>query len=458
MNQKPVTIIVSDLHLGGGKADAGDDHVYQGAEFSTFLAQEIPESEKGNVELFINGDFLEFAQVKPEVYTLGSPHYWCSEDESLAKLEVIISGHANIFAALRDFKDKGNKITIAAGNHDVDVCWVRVQERLKELIGEIEFALGQEWFYRYDMRLVIGHGHMVDPANTFKQWQNPILKVNGGPPRLEMCPGTLFMTKFVNWLEKQYPFADNVKPITALARVLYAERRADFKVAVWTLLRFIGKHPSQFLGDSGPMLGRTSDIGQAFVYHIHLNEAFARDIVHLYHEMGKPNATLETVRKELGTDEDMFHFLTELLVKIEPDRWLPVFRVSTPSMLGIGDHNRTTLSIIRAGGVNEKENLRLAALSHFTKPGHEVVVCGHTHQPDEWRGPNRSWDGGYFNPGSWTRSVDMRLLPQLTLDDLQREEDFPYQLNYIRVEESPAGRLRSEKICYKYANAKWSAL
>ena len=92
MKEKQITIILSDLHLGGGKSDAGDDHVYQDSEFIRFLDDDIFGRNKGNIELFINGDFLEFAQVRPDIYKLGSSIYWCSEEESIEKLNYIING------------------------------------------------------------------------------------------------------------------------------------------------------------------------------------------------------------------------------------------------------------------------------------------------------------------------------------------------------------------------------
>src|SRR5678815_5907408 len=92
MSDKPVTIVISDLHVGGGIHDPGDDHVYQGQQLIRFL-EAIPEASQGKVELFINGDFLEFAQVLPSAFTPTSPDFWCTQDESTNKLNAIIRGH-----------------------------------------------------------------------------------------------------------------------------------------------------------------------------------------------------------------------------------------------------------------------------------------------------------------------------------------------------------------------------
>lgn len=458
MTQKPVTVIVSDLHLGGGVSDLGDDHVYQGGEFISFLNDALPESCDGRVELFINGDFLEFAQVRPDAYTPTSPRLWCSEEESLAKLGAIIEGHEGIFSALADFVKRKNALTIAAGNHDVDLCWPRVQQRLKEVIGEVEFAVGADWFYRYDQRLVIGHGNQFDPANRFKRWENPILPVPGGAPRLEMCAGTLLMVKFINSLEEKYPFADNLKPLTALARLLYVERRSDFYAALWTLGRFAGRHTREFLSADGAAV--KFDYGEAFITKLDLNEQFAAAVTELYEEARGLSVSAGEVRDELQTEDAVCEFLAEVILKIEPERWAPVLDIGGELTLGAGDASASgrdvTLSAVRSGLMKDKEALRRAAEQIFDAGFYEVVVCGHTHQPDEWRGPEGRWAGGYFNPGSWTRYVDAGKAPRLTMDDLKREEDFPFELNFIRVVEAPGGTLRANKILFKRQDTKWS--
>ncbi|HEX8162882.1 MAG TPA: hypothetical protein VF538_13510 [Pyrinomonadaceae bacterium] len=457
MIQKQITIIVSDLHLGGGKSDPGDDHVYHKEQFSKFISSGIPESKDGRVELFINGDFLEFAQVRPDVYSLGSAKYWCSENESVEKLSAILSGHENIFLALREFQDRGNQVTLAAGNHDVDLYWPHVQRDIRKAAGPVGFGLGEDWHSRYNGRLLIGHGHQFDPANKFKKWRNPILKGPKGTARLEMCPGTLFMVKFVNWLDSKYHFADNVKPITTLAKLIYKEPQGGFKTALWMLSKFAGRHPVASLGVKGQDSKEISNFGTVILDKVVSNDQFAEQISDLYHRMGNRKMTPKKAREKLRTEDELFDFLQDVILKLSPDVWLPVFNLSTSATLGIGRRKDRTLSIIRSGIAKDKEILREKAESRLIGSLTEVVVCGHTHQPDEWRGPDGKWDGGYFNPGSWTRFVNIKDVPNLTLEDLKQEKDFPYQLNYIRIEQDPRDKLRGDKICYEEKQgARWS--
>ena len=98
MSAKPVVIVISDLHLGGGAADKGDDHVFDQQQLAGFIdtLRASDDGQAGRIELYINGDFLEFAQVGQHLYTLRSADAWCSEGESRAKLKLIQIGRAHV--------------------------------------------------------------------------------------------------------------------------------------------------------------------------------------------------------------------------------------------------------------------------------------------------------------------------------------------------------------------------
>ena len=444
MTDKLVTIIVSDLHVGGGPQDPGDDHVYNTNQFVTFL-QKLCAKEAGRnaqVELIINGDFLEFAQVVPGAYAMGSAEYWCSQAESLPKLEAILKGHKEIFDALKVFQSAGNLVTIAAGNHDVDIYWPGVQDCLRAAAGPVFFEIGHETYSRYDNRLVIGHGHMYDPANRFTHWGDPILPEPSGDDRLEMCMGTLFMVKFVNWLESQYPFADNVKPVTALGRLLWKEKKLGLLAVAWVLAKFVARHPVVILETPGQPPDIATIVRQSFG----LNPQFKNRVVSLYQEAVESKATPETVTNALQTDKGMEEFLRDVIGKVSPDVWLSTFdMVGLPRTLSMDRTQAETLAIVGAGFMNEKEALRKKARELFLCQDVQVVVFGHTHQPDKFEENGKQ----YFNPGSWTRYLEIENMQNITLNDLRNEADFPYQLNFIRVEPTATGALQAELHCFE---------
>lgn len=444
MDDKPVTIIISDLHVGGGPEDPGDDHIYQGSELVRFLACVKKEEEaafgKGGVELFINGDFLEFAQVDPDAYPLRSAKYWCTEDESRRKLKKITDGHKEIFDALREFQRDGNRVTVAAGNHDVDLYWYGVQDDLTKAAGPVQFALKEEWFYRYGRQLAIGHGHQLDPANRFDHWDDPTLLAGEGGLRLEMCPGTLLMVKVVNVLEKEYPFIDNIKPVTALRPILRKADRGRYRAAAWLLLKFALRHPLASLG-SGPETAR--DDFERFSQSMLVDKKFAAEVTDLYRETYDAGAEDAEVRARLKNEEALFDFMYETMMQHSPERWGAVFDRLRPGSATLSiaptsasahGEKSTTLSALWSNVSVDKQALRKSARVQFAK-GSRVVVMGHTHQPDVLREEQNS----YFNPGSWTRYADIENLPDLTMEDLKNEAAYPYQLNYVRVEGGPDG-------------------
>ena len=430
MPAKPQTLIVSDLHLGGGDADPGDDHVYKKQELERFVRQQLASTagQAGQIELFFNGDFFEFAQAKQAAYRSRSTDYWCSEPESLEKLEVILAGHANSFDALRDFQAQGNQVTIAAGNHDVDLFWPQVQQRLRQRIDVgLRFETGADWVERYDGRLHIGHGHVEDPANRFKHWPSPIRQAPDGP-RLEMCAGTLFMVRFVNGLEARYPFADNLHPVQNLAGVLLREDRGGFASAGWMLLKFAARH-GKTLGAQG-----TSNVGARLLARLRDDDDFAARLSVAASQALGEDWSGERLRREIVGEEPLADLMMRLFGVLQSAEWQALFDLPPPAVLGSGD-NKTLGTIVSARHFGKDALRDLAQRRLDACPGAQVIVMGHTHLPDEWTFDN----GRYFNPGCWTRYLDLEKHPNLRLKDLQNEGNFPYELNYVRVEASAAG-------------------
>lgn len=466
MEQKPIVIVISDIHLGC--ADSNDDHVYDKNQLSSFI-KTIPEARDGKVELFINGDFLEFAQVKPEVYTLNSKHFWCSEQESLEKLEVIISGHKDVFEALKGFQEKGNVITIAPGNHDVDLFWGKVRERIIKEIGSVNFEEFRDHYYRFNNKLLIGHGHSFDPANRFKNWTNPNcdslgvpLRDASGMPRLEMCPGTLFMVKIVNWLEKDYPFADNVKPFSAFARLLLRENKVGLVAIAMVFFKFLCLYPQTTLSTNKE--SAIQNISELFILEINMNDEFFNQVAAFYNEINTKDspASKETILQHFRDPSSVMEFINSLFEEVDIVKWVQMFDAfslgDVSSTLSINsqtdDHDINTLSAVHSARLDEKKELSEHAQQMIINGQAEIVVFGHTHQPDEWRGENEKLGGWYFNPGSWTRYVEIKKLGSLSLNDLRNEADFPYELNYIRIEETEPGKLKADKHTYEKANGK----
>lgn len=430
MNEDRVTLIISDLHVGGGAADPGDDHVCHRQQLVNFLREQAqsPEGRSGRLELFINGDFLEFAQTNTSAFSLVSERCWCTQDESAAKLQTIVKGHPEIFQALADFQRAGNVVTLAAGNHDVDLYWPRVQALLREAVGEsLRFEIGQEWVERYGGLLQIGHGHMSDVANRFDNWARPVVTAQWGIECLEMCPGTLFMVKFVNRLEAQYPFADNLLPVTKLAWVLLRENKRSFAAVGWMFARFLATTSGTVLSAS-----EADAFGHRLLGDVQNRRARRERLEAILRELGKTQEA-DSLAARSWSEAQLAEVMFFLLGRIDGAVWNELF---TPEEEGVdlGADDITLSAIIQANFVDGKRQLREVARKRALLKGAAVVVMGHTHQEDSLQ-----WDGGrYFNPGSWTRYLELDEHARVTLEDLRDESKYPYALNYVRVERSGA--------------------
>jgi hypothetical protein len=284
---------------------------------------------------------------------------------------------------------------------------------------------------------------MYDPANAFKYWSEPRLFVSGTEKRLEMCPGTLFMVKFVNWLEKDYKFADNVIPITGLRKVLWKEDKLGMLSVAWMLSRFAARHPVTTAGTKE----EPADIGQSIRQLFKYNDAVRTELTDKYNEIHATELTADQIETEVDSDEKIENLLLSMFAKYSPDELRGIFDAKLARTLSIADRERT-LRIVSSGASDEKAILQTEAKKFFYG-GADVVVFGHTHQPDKIDDNGKR----YFNPGSWTRYVNIDKVGSLKLEDFRRDEDFPYQLNFIRVTPE-SGRLAADKICFNEQDGK----
>jgi UDP-2,3-diacylglucosamine pyrophosphatase LpxH len=443
MTDKRVTLIVSDLHMGDG--GPGDDFVDDTKQFARLVREqaETPEGREGAMELIVNGDFLELVQVRPELYRGDFKKFWASEEESKARVELIASGHREAFLALAEFQARGNQITLFPGNHDVDLVWPGVQQQLDAIVPGIAIETDKVAYERHGGRLRVSHGHLyesVDPANTFKTF--PTLILDGADPhRLPMCPGTLFMLKFVNLMEAKYPFADNVSPLKALVLVLLREDRFGLASLAWLFTRFMVQYPTAFLSADA----ECAPIGAQLLNAVQTDKHFRVQLARLYDsQLGQRDTTQADVKRLLSS-EDAIAELIERLFKADPtfESWVPVLDSAGPGVLGVEDRTGKNLLSINASRTTDVRAECIKVAEGLWHVGAQVVVLGHTHLPQTIGGEGRR----YYNPGSWTRYVENAT--KLTLADLEDEAKFPYQLNYVRAEDTGSAMLRSEMITFE---------
>ncbi len=231
-NPEKFKIVISDCHLSAGRFFEGrlnahedfnfDDEMCKLFEyFSTGLyGDRVTNAEGGvegvDVELFINGDYLDFLNVPYQ----GEFEDSITEDISLYKLEAILAGHPQVMAALKKFASKpGKKITYLIGNHDADLFFPKVRERIVQawdpdgrFPSDKVQVIAHVDRVRFEGGVEIHHGNQFEAVHVLN-FAQPILKTFLDKPLLNLPWGSFYVLKIINRLKWEREFIDKVRPV-----------------------------------------------------------------------------------------------------------------------------------------------------------------------------------------------------------------------------------------------------
>lgn len=394
-------LIVSDLHLGAGETLAGEENpledFHSDEKFAKFLEWKTSQRQ-GPLELLIMGDAFDFPQVLPDIgKACEDPALGTTENESLSRFELIIQGHDTFFKALREFLSAGHIVRVLRGNHDIDLIWPSVRNKLRnEIGGGDNLIIEDDYIFRFN-GLYCEHGNQYSAENAFSNPANPVKEDSNGTRRLERCWGTYFMDVLYNDIETRFPIIDNIAGDQMIQGCLMAIKSAK--------VHFTGK-----------MIGRMLKIARKAGLPI---TGWIGSLI-----MGEksfelpPGVELENI--QISTVEDLLKNLRdreiseELLkrYKDEPDfkeqldaelhEMVQHQASKEVSFLPYKDINLTMSWIT---GKNSYE--RAAEKIIQEKPGVRVVIFGHTHSPVDGNYEPISDKGKYFNSGSWTSGIDL---------------------------------------------------
>ncbi len=201
-------------------------------EFRAFLNY-LDETAKGEpVELILNGDIFDFDSVTsiPEHPSFRvrwyerrrglSPY----EEKSEFKIEKILRDHPVWLDALRAFVLKGHRAVFIIGNHDVELYFQRVQEKIVNLLelpedkkNNVRFC---EWFYISNGDTLIEHGHQYDPYCMSPDPINPFV-LGGNRIEVRVPFGNLATRYLINGMGFFNPHLDSNYIMTPKQYVIF---------------------------------------------------------------------------------------------------------------------------------------------------------------------------------------------------------------------------------------------
>ncbi|MCB9476342.1 MAG: metallophosphoesterase [Deltaproteobacteria bacterium] len=158
--QRSRIVVFSDIEMGGGgPADDFPHTPFLGELMTAYL--DGPDADLP-VDFVFNGDTFDFLKVS---YQGAFPKH-ISAEVALGKVESVAAAHPKFFEAVRAVVEhpSGNKrVFFVVGNHDFELLFPEVQQRLREHCGGSEHVI----FPGFDLMLgsvYLAHGCQVDPV------------------------------------------------------------------------------------------------------------------------------------------------------------------------------------------------------------------------------------------------------------------------------------------------------
>lgn len=214
---KKIKLVVSDFHLGRGRffkdgtRNILEDFHFDDAFISFLRYYSSAEFEQTEVELVINGDFLNLLQINYK----GVHTYLMTERIVLEGLRQIVNGHKELFEAMKLFAAQtGHSIVYVIGNHDQGMLFEQPRQYFREVLAhDVKFF---DSHYEFD-GIRIEHGHMHEWPTRFDPKRYFLSK--GLPePILNLPWGSLFVAECLPKIKMERPYVDKVKPFSTMLR------------------------------------------------------------------------------------------------------------------------------------------------------------------------------------------------------------------------------------------------
>ncbi|GAC1680894.1 MAG: hypothetical protein PVS3B3_00170 [Ktedonobacteraceae bacterium] len=386
-----IQLIISDLHLADGTSilDCFGDR--QQAAFEGLLAApsslDSPLSQAEHVELIINGDCFDFLVTTPY-----NSNKTTNAATAVHKIDRIIAAHRPFFSVLHRFiAHPGRRVTFITGNHDFELCFAEVRQRITAAIIENDQTSEDERvyfcptrFYRPVPAIYIEHG------NNYDFWNHAILGIwdergqplDRHPETLNLSVGSRYFQSASHVISTQHAYFDHFDPSINSTRqiALLCLLNPELLIQVAQDTMHMLSYPRQSLANLSLVDRRNP---------VQLFEEVMQDFVAFQTDMAKQKQDWTPIASYAETtsisQEDITAFVTTRETLSLPITEAVAFLCTpAPSSMGEG---------VATGMQHVLEN----------DPSLRYAVAGHTHQVRF----NQASDGTsqpqvYFNTGSWT--------------------------------------------------------
>lgn len=412
--------LISDLHLGGMQPISADpdDRGFRICTHGPDLARFVSAlaDKPSPVELIVNGDMVDFLAEEDDGG--GWTAFTSDQAAAVRKLDAIIDRERALFEAFGKLLERGHRLVILLGNHDLELTLPAVRRRLAERIGirgnhDYQFIIDGEAYVVG--RALIEHGNRYDPYNVVDydglRRVRSLLSRNLPVPdeyAFEAPAGSHMVADVINPIKKEYRLIDLLKPENGAAIPILMALEPGYRkilTRVATLSLKSRKHrmatpamPS-FAGDISATSGDSWR-----------PDGFASDIS----SAALPDALTTAMREAMGADADVLlaavaaepDFAGDISTFEGVDRALGMARMLLSSSKAAFDSRLPSLLAAVRALKSDTSMARDAecfteyfeAATDLAKNGFDHVIFGHTHFARDVSLP-----GGarYLNSGTW---------------------------------------------------------
>ncbi|MBX5458242.1 MAG: metallophosphoesterase [Thermogemmatispora sp.] len=219
-------LVVSDLHLAHGQQPFEGFTEKQQRAWEEFLQAASPGGPlvegraDETVELVINGDCFDFLVAAPLWHDRTR-----TAAQALEKLEQIIAAHEPFFEALAQFlRQPQRRVTFVPGNHDIELLFPAVQQRLRQAVGWPAASEERLRFWsraRYEplSTIAIEHGNLYDFWNHRSAG---LWTVSGEPlpppEEILLSAGSWYYQEAGVLIHRRFPYFDHLEPSLSYPR------------------------------------------------------------------------------------------------------------------------------------------------------------------------------------------------------------------------------------------------
>ena len=431
-----VKIIISDTHIGAGGVEHGiklEDFISDDV-FFRWVHDLIDESEQTGAEMtfIINGDWIEFLQI-PDVETYDPSQVYptraytdVSAEAALRRLEVMHAGHPQVVQALADLLSPGpprRSLIILFGNHDPELAYPQVQERVRLLLGargaKRELVhIGERRYF--EDGVYIEHGNAY--TEEIDRFTNPDHPYDPDHPQLIERPlGSYIVTDYFNRIEPARPWIDGVHPMSSLIFYALAYDPAYAVKFIKELLLAVPDLASDLL-----VTGATDDETRQLLSQL---------------EEGDDQA----LARRLATDKAFSAEFADQLARAMAEKGMLPQAADTGLARSAADAMPPEQ---HAQEIVEQYWLALAQAAEEVAAAQQaqVVLFGHIHEEVEKRLPTGAI---YLNTGAWVWKANFADAPEAVWRDLvTHPEKYMYQrqLTYARVDIDAGGKITDARL------------